>query len=115
MFAAILVPRYGAQGGATASVLGDALLAGLIYWRLHRATGRVMVPLGFLLRVAVATAPACGVLLVTALPDFAAAALAAVVFVGVGELIGMVPSEVHAALDPRRLWGRGQPLTFRQS
>jgi O-antigen/teichoic acid export membrane protein len=108
LFAGLLVPHFGAQGGAVASVMADALLAGLIYWRLHRATGRVMVPASFLVRVAVAAGAACGVLVISALPDVAAAALAAVVFLGVGELVGMVPPEVHAALDPRRfLQGRG--------
>jgi O-antigen/teichoic acid export membrane protein len=103
LFAGLLVPHYGAQGGAVASVMADALLAGLIYWRLHRATGRVMVSAAFLVKVAAAAGAACGVLVISALPNIAAAALAAVVFLGVGEVLGMVPREVHAALDPRRL------------
>src|SRR6202040_609925 len=41
-FASVLVPLFGAQGGATASVLGDALLAGLIYWRLPKAARGVL-------------------------------------------------------------------------
>jgi O-antigen/teichoic acid export membrane protein len=106
LFAGLLVPRYGAQGGAVASVMADALLAGLIYWRLRSAAGGVMVPAAFLLRVAVSAGAACGVLVISALPDVAAAGLAAVVFLGVGELVGMVPAEVHAALDPRRLLQR---------
>ncbi|MEX2107854.1 MAG: polysaccharide biosynthesis C-terminal domain-containing protein, partial [Solirubrobacterales bacterium] len=56
VFAAALVPPFGAKGGAAASVLGDALLAALIYWRLHRFAGRVRVRLGFLARVAAAAA-----------------------------------------------------------
>ncbi|MFL5824248.1 MAG: polysaccharide biosynthesis C-terminal domain-containing protein [Solirubrobacteraceae bacterium] len=103
LFAALLIPHYGAEGGAAASVMGDALLAGLIYWRLQRATGHVMVPAPFLVRVAIAAAAACGVLLISALPDFAAAALAGVVFLGIGQLVGMIPPEVHAAFSPRRL------------
>ena len=43
VFAAALVPPFGAKGGAAASVLGDAVLAGLIYWRLHLSTGKVTV------------------------------------------------------------------------
>jgi O-antigen/teichoic acid export membrane protein len=104
-FAAVLVPPFGAQGGAAASVLGDALLASLIYWKLHAATGRVMVGAGFLARVAIAAAVA-GVALVLPVPDFAAAALAGLLFLGVGQLIGMVPGEVRDALAPRRLLAR---------
>ena len=80
-----------------ASVAGDALLASLIYWRLHRATGRVMVRMPFLARVALATAAASVPLVIQGLPDFAAAALSGVVFLTVGQLIGMVPKEVLAA------------------
>lgn len=100
VFAVALVPEFGAKGGAAASVLGDALLASLIYWRLHRSTGRVTVGLGFLLRVAIAAAVALVPLFVPGLPDLVAAALSAVVFLGVGLLIGMVPQEVRAAIRP---------------
>jgi O-antigen/teichoic acid export membrane protein len=105
-FAAILVPVLGARGGAAASVLGDALLASLIYWRLSRAAGSVMVGPGFLLRVAAAAAVASAPLLITGLPDLLAAALAGALFLGVGQLIGMVPQEVHDAFGLRRLLGR---------
>jgi O-antigen/teichoic acid export membrane protein len=101
--ATLLVPGYGAQGGAVASVLGDALLAGLIYWRLHRATGSMTVSRGFLIRVAVSAMAACVVLVVPGLPDFAAAALAGVAFLTVGHFVGMVPEEVRAAFT------RGRP------
>src|SRR5207244_4341782 len=82
-FAAVLVPAFGAKGGAAASVLGDALLASLIYWRLSRATGRVMVGPGFLLRVAGAAAVASVALLIPGLPDLVSAGLAGAVFLGV--------------------------------
>ena len=58
VFAAVLVPLFGARGGAAASVLGDALLASLIYWRLRACAGRVTVGIGFLARVAAAAAVA---------------------------------------------------------
>ncbi len=95
VFAAVLVPPFGARGGAAASVLGDALLASLIYWRLHAAAGRVMVGAGFLARVAVAAAVASAALLIPGLPDLAAAALAGALFLGVGQLIGMLPEELR--------------------
>jgi len=105
-FAAVLVLPFGAEGGAAASVLGDALLASLIYWRLRASGVRVVMRVGFLARVALAAAAACAPLLISALPDFVAAALAAVLFLGVGQLIGMVPGEVHDALGTRGLLGR---------
>jgi O-antigen/teichoic acid export membrane protein len=106
-FAAALVPPFGAQGGAVAGVLGDAFLAALIYWRLHRRIGRVIAGPGFLARVATATVTAVVPLLFTGLPNLVAAALAGIVFVVVGELVGMVPPEVHAAVYPKKLFRRG--------
>lgn len=101
-FAAVLVPRFGAQGGAVASVLGDALLAALIYWRLTRVTGGGIVRLRFVSRVVVSAAAATVVLLIPGLPDLVAAALAGAAFLAVGQCVGMVPPEVRAALRLRR-------------
>lgn len=108
-FAAALVPAFGAQGGAVASVLGDALLAGLIYWRLQRRVGQVMVKPAFLGRVLVAAGAACIPLAVGVLPGFVAAALSATVFLGLGQLIGMVPREVLTAFSGYR----SRPRTIR--
>jgi O-antigen/teichoic acid export membrane protein len=104
--AVVLVPQFGAQGGAAASVLGDALLAGLIYWRLRAGIGRVMVRVGFLARVAAAAAVAVSALLIPGLPDLVAAALAGVLFLGVGQLIGMLPEELRDALGASGLLAR---------
>jgi O-antigen/teichoic acid export membrane protein len=106
VFAAVLIGPFGAQGGAAAAVLGDALLASLIYWRLRVCAGRVVVRIGFLVRVAAAAAAASAVLLIAALPDFLAAALGGLLFLGVGQLIGMVPAEVHDALGRNGLLRR---------
>src|SRR5438128_1768818 len=108
VFAGVLVPLFDAQGGAVASVAGDALLAALIYWRLRAGigTGAVMVGARFLLRVTAAAVAACVPLLVSALPDFAAAALAGVVFLGVGQLVGILPRELHEALRARAPFAR---------
>ncbi|HEY2536026.1 MAG TPA: oligosaccharide flippase family protein [Solirubrobacteraceae bacterium] len=100
VFAVVLVPAFGARGGAAASVLGDALLAALTYWRLHTCSVTVRIRPGFLGRVAVAGAVAGAVLLLP-VPDFLAAALAGALFLGVGQLIGMVPDELHDALSSR--------------
>ena len=94
IFAAVLVPAFDAKGGAAASVLGDALLATLLYWRLHHTIGRVMVGAPFLTRVAAAGALACIPLLIS-LPAVVAALLAAGLFIGVGWAIGMVPKELR--------------------
>src|SRR5665213_116486 len=101
IFAFLLVPPLGARGGAMASVLGDVLLASLIYWRLHVSVGRARLRLGFLGRVVVAAALAGSVLVIPGIPDLVAAALAGVVFLGVGQAIGMLPDELRAALS----WG----------
>ncbi|HUB35304.1 MAG TPA: oligosaccharide flippase family protein [Solirubrobacteraceae bacterium] len=99
LFAAALVGPLGARGGALASVLGDLLLASLVYWRLRACDVRVVVRLAFLARVALAAA-AAAVALVLPIPDLLAAVLAGALFVAVGQLIGMVPAEVRAALAP---------------
>ena len=106
VFAVVLVPSFGARGGAVASVLGDALLACLIYWRLRPVAGRVMVRIGFLARVLAAAAVATAALLLPGLPDLAAAALAGALFLGVGQLIGMLPRELREALGPRGMLAR---------
>jgi O-antigen/teichoic acid export membrane protein len=109
-FAAALVAPFGAEGGAAASVLGDALLACLIFWRLRASAGKIVVRAGFLGRVALAAAAASVALVIPGLPDLLAAALAGVVFLVVGQLIGMVPTELRDALGPRGLFGRrGSP------
>lgn len=111
IFAAVLVPQYGAEGGAAASVMGDALLAALIYWRLHRAAGAMFVQWGFLLRVLVAAALSVATLFIPGLPELVSAAIAGLVFLGVGQLIGVIPEEVHEAFGWRRLLGRGPAAT----
>jgi O-antigen/teichoic acid export membrane protein len=105
VFAAILVPPLGAKGGAIASVCADAVLAGLIYWRLQRSTGKVTVRSGFLMRVGIATAAGAAALLVP-IGDIPAAILAAIVFLGVGFAVGMVPKELRDMIGPRGLLGR---------
>lgn len=105
VFALALVGPLGARGGAAASVLGDALLAALIYWRLRAGGVVFVVRRAFLARVALAGALAALVLLL-ALPDLLAAALAGGLFLAIGQLIGMVPPAVHDALGSRGLLRR---------
>jgi hypothetical protein len=63
----------------------------------------MMVGPGFLGRVAIAAGVAVVPLLFSSLPDLVAAALSGFAFLAVGQMIGMIPPEIHAALDPRRL------------
>jgi O-antigen/teichoic acid export membrane protein len=109
-FAAALVPPFGAQGGAIASVLGDALLALMIWRRLRAAGVSVGIRIGFLARVAAAALVASAALFIPDLPDLAAAVLAGVLFLGVGQLIGMLPPELRDAIGPRSplAWRRGR-------
>ena len=100
-FAVVLVELFGAQGGAAASVLGDVLLASLIYWRLRACKIQVVIRADFLGRVALAAAAACIALILPG-PDLLAAGLAGALFLGVGQRIGMIPEEVHAAFASRR-------------
>jgi O-antigen/teichoic acid export membrane protein len=106
VFAAILVPPLGAKGGAIASVCADAVLAGLIYWRLHRSTGKVTVRSGFLVRLGIAAAAGAAALLAP-IGDIPAAILSAVVFLGVGFAVGMVPKELRDVVGPAGFLGRG--------
>jgi O-antigen/teichoic acid export membrane protein len=106
VYAAVLVPPFGARGGAAASVLGDATLACLIYWRLHVSAGRMTVSLGFLGRVAAAAAVAAPLLLISGIPDLLAAALSGAVFLVFGRVIGMVPDELSRELGRRGLLRR---------
>jgi O-antigen/teichoic acid export membrane protein len=103
VFAAALVLPFGARGGALASVLGDGLLAALIYWRLRAGGVRIVIGARFLGRVAFAAAAASAALVVPGLPGLPAAALAGALFLGVGQLIGMVPPAVHDAFGARGL------------
>jgi O-antigen/teichoic acid export membrane protein len=100
LFAVPLILLFGAIGGASASVLGDALLASLIYQRLRAAGGPVMVSAGFLGRVLLAAILAGATLLIPGLSNLLSAALVGVVFLGAGQLIGMLPSELHEAFEP---------------
>lgn len=106
LFAAVLIPAFGAKGGAAASVLGDAVLACLTWWRLRACGLRVSLGARFIGRVVLA-ALCAAVALALPVAGLLAAALAAAAFLVVGQLIGMVPKELHQALGWQRLmWWR---------
>lgn len=103
LFAALLIGPFGAQGGAVAAVAGDALLALLTWWRLRACGVPIRFEAGFLARLALAGAVSALALTLPHLPELATAALAAVVFLGVGQLVGIIPDELHEAIGSRRL------------
>lgn len=109
LLAPVLVGPFGAQGGATAAVLGDALLASLTWWRLRACGLSLRLKASFLVRLALAAGVGAGVLALP-VPSLPAAALAALAFLGAGQLIGLVPQEVHDALGRRRRLRRSGAL-----
>jgi O-antigen/teichoic acid export membrane protein len=110
LFAALLVPLLGARGGAIASVLGDVLLAALIYSRLRAAMGPIGLRPGFFVRVLAAAAVGGACLTLPGLPSLGAAALAGVLYIASGQAIGMFPAELRTAFDWRRLRSRPDAL-----
>ena len=97
----LLVGAYEGLGGAVAAVVTETLLALLLFGYLARA-GRDVVPrLSFLPRPLAAGAAAALVLLLPLSP-WIAAALASVVFLAVGFVVGAIPPEVVPALRGRK-------------
>jgi O-antigen/teichoic acid export membrane protein len=96
--AALFVPTLGARGGAAATVIGDALLAALVLWRLYMASSHVRVHARRLWRLPLAAGLAVIPLAISGLPDLVAAGLAGLVYLGIGQLIGLLPKELPDAL-----------------
>jgi len=63
--AAILIPDWGARGGAVAAVIGETSLALFVYLALRRASATVAPAVGLLPRVVAASLPAFAVLAVS--------------------------------------------------
>ena len=99
--AAVLVPLDGARGGAVATVLGDALLAGLLLMRLRKADPGLRLKLNAPLRLVLCTAVGALAALIPGLDPLVAGLLAGVLFAVCAKLTGVLPPEVLAAL-PRR-------------
>ncbi len=110
LFASVLVPLLGARGGAIASVLGDVLLAALIYSRLRAAMGGIDLRAGFFVRVLAAAAVGGACLILPGLPGLVAAALAGLLYIVIGQAIGMFPAELRTAFSWRRLRARPDAL-----
>ena len=89
-----LIPSHGAEGGALAVALGDAVLAVTVLWLLWRHDGTKAVTGGYVARVALAVLVAVAPLLVGGVPDVVLAVVSGVLFVGTALLLHLVPSEV---------------------
>ena len=93
----ILIPLAGADGAALAAVLGEFVLAGTCVVMLVRARPALRPSAGRPLRLVAAALLGLAVALVPGLPDIAAAALSATVFLLAAALLRAIPEELlHA-------------------
>jgi O-antigen/teichoic acid export membrane protein len=97
---AAFVARWGALGGAAATVVGDALLAGLLLVRLRRGAAPVKLTMRHPFRLVLCTGISLLPALVPGLPALVAAALAAIVFAGAARVTGVLPPELLPAFSP---------------
>ena len=94
----VLIPIAGADGAAGAAVLGEFVLASTCAVMLVRARPALRPQLARPLRVIGAALVGFAAGLLPGLPDIAAAALSAAVFLGVAWLLGAVPAELVDAV-----------------
>jgi O-antigen/teichoic acid export membrane protein len=97
---AILIPTWEAKGAAVAAVIGESVLAVVVFGFLHRNAPRVMPKLGLVPRVVAAAIPAFLVLLIPA-PWWADLVLSLGVFAGAAFLLRAIPFELFDALRGR--------------
>lgn len=101
--ALLLAPEYGADGAATATLLGELVLAIALGVQLMWSRKDLRVELRIVPRVFVAAALAAAVLLIPGLPNAIDLALASVVYLVAVVVLRAVPDEVWAALRKREL------------
>jgi O-antigen/teichoic acid export membrane protein len=94
---AVLIPLFGAKGGAVAAVIGETSLAALVYVLLRRAAPAVAPRPGLSLRVAAAAVPAFAVALLP-LPWEVRVLASLVLFAGLAVALRAVPPELRHAL-----------------
>jgi len=99
--ALVLVPKYGADGSAVATVIGEGALAVALGVLLMWSRKDLRVDLELLPRIALASVVAGAVLLVPGLPDLADLIVAGVAYVAVVVVLRAVPQEVWDALRRR--------------
>ena len=101
--ALLLAPEYGADGAATATLLGELALAVSLGVLLMWSREDLRVEPRIVPRVLVASALAAAVLLIPGLPDAIDLVLAGVVYLAAVVVLRAVPDEVWAALRKREL------------
>jgi O-antigen/teichoic acid export membrane protein len=101
-----LVPRYGAKGGAVATVAAEISLAAASAVLLARSDRGVRLPWGSVPRVVVAAAVALGAGLVLPAPAVVQAVVATAVYALALVLVGRFPPELRSALASAPLTGR---------
>jgi len=93
---AIFIPLWGARGAASAAVVGESVLALVVFGFLHRAAPKVMPSFGLTPRVVLAAVPAFAVLFVPA-PWEVHLVVSLAVFGGAAVALRAIPFElVHA-------------------
>jgi O-antigen/teichoic acid export membrane protein len=90
----ILIPAFGAKGGAIAAVAADVLYSATVFVALRRAGAGRAFPAASFARLVAAAAGAVVVAVVSPLPAAADAVLVAAVFTLLALALGAVPSEI---------------------
>jgi O-antigen/teichoic acid export membrane protein len=97
----LLAPEYGADGAATATLLGELILAVVLGLQLMWSREDLRVDLKIVPRALVAAVLAAAVLLIPGLPNAVDLALASVVYLAAVVVLRAVPAEVWVALRKR--------------
>jgi len=98
-----LVAAYGATGAAVAVVLGEVVLASLLFGMLMRARPGLVPDLRFVWKVVVAAGGASLVLVLPGLSPWVAAVIAAIIYTVIAFAIRAVPPEATDALLPNAI------------
>jgi O-antigen/teichoic acid export membrane protein len=99
-----LVPRYGAKGGAVATVVAELSLAAASAVLLARSGRAVRLPWGSVPRVVVAAAAALGAGLVLPAPAIVQVVVATAVYALALVVVGRFPPELRGVMSGTPLW-----------
>jgi O-antigen/teichoic acid export membrane protein len=98
----VLIPPYGIEGAATAAVVADALLAGLLLVAITRARHGLAPHMGFAWKVVLAGGLAAAALLVPGSLPWVELVVASVVYWGAVAALRLIPPEVKDAIPRLR-------------
>jgi O-antigen/teichoic acid export membrane protein len=99
---AVLVPSHDATGAAAAAAIGEVILAAVSVVALGRHGHRVLPPLGWLARLALAAALGVGLGALVPIPTIAAAILGTAAFAGAVLALRLPPPELGSAFSRLR-------------